>query len=275
MKIIITDAFRYIWQMLSGFRVSHERALANLRQKDVEPFLGSSQSLRVLDLANGQLRPQYAILKAIGHKVYGIDLVNRPPKKWRDFAYRGARQLYRWRLGLLAKTTADQTLVCSQVSPLPFAANCFDLVTSVAAFEHFLDVPGAVAELHRVLRPAGLAWVLIHLFTSPSGAHNLTLTEVPLRTIPKGVDPWDHLRKRKLPIRVSLNEWRRDQHLEAFARRFEILKHYCAIREGEEFLTPEVQGALAQYDRNELTCGAYVVVARKKAPPIFPESGKS
>lgn len=249
--------------------------MANLRQKDIEPFLGPSQSLRVLDLANGQLRPQYTILKAIGHKVYGIDLVNRRSKKWMDLAYRGARQIYRWKLGLPAKITADQTLVCGQVSHLPFPAHCFDLVTSVAAFEHFLDVPGAVAELHRVLRPTGLAWVLIHLFTSPSGAHNLALTEVPLRTVPKGVDPWDHLRKRKLPIRVCLNEWRRDQYLEAFARHFKILKHYCALREGEEFLNRQIEAELSTYDRDELTCGSYVIVARKKAAPIFPESVKS
>jgi hypothetical protein len=133
----------------------------------------------------------------------------------------------------------------------------------VAAFEHFAHVPGTVAELHRVLRPSGLAWVAIHLFTSPSGGHNFRLTEIPLRTIPPGVEAWDHLRKRRLPFSVPLNEWRIGQYVAAFSRHFEILKNYCAMREGEELLTPAIAAELSNYSREELTCGAYVIVARK------------
>lgn len=38
---------------------------------------------------------------------------------------------------------------------LPFAADSFDLVFCVDAFEHFPNGPGAVAEFRRVLRPGG------------------------------------------------------------------------------------------------------------------------
>jgi hypothetical protein len=81
--------------------------------------------------------------------------------------------------------------------------------------------------------------------------------------LPDGVEAWDHLRKRRLPLDVPLNEWRQKQYLEAFARHFDIVKHYCAMREGEHLLTPDIERELSGYSREELTCGAYVIVARK------------
>jgi ubiquinone/menaquinone biosynthesis C-methylase UbiE len=259
----LLDYPRYAWQLLNGSRSSGEREIAAMRQQDIAAYLDIRRPLQILDLANGRLRPQYALLKAAGHQVYGIDLANRPQLSRINIAYQVARQLYTWRLGLQNEPLADQTLVCGDVGVLPFPKNRFDLVTSVAAFEHFLDVPTVVTELHRVLRPGGLAWVAIHIFTSPSGGHNLSFTEIPLRHVPEGVDPWDHLRKRRLPFSVPLNEWRKDQYLAVFARHFEIIKHYCVTREGEELLTPEIAAELAAYSRDELTCGAYAIVARK------------
>lgn len=235
---LMWDYLSYAWQLLNGFRARHERAIATARQRDVAPYLDTDRPLRVLDLANGRLRPQYMLLQATGHRVYGIDLANGPQRGWIDLAYRVARRLYAWKLSVSPETAARRTLVCGDVGYLPFRDGSFDLVTSVAAFEHFLHVPRVVRELARVVRPGGLVWVRIHLFTSPSGGHNTRFTEIPLRTLPTGIEPWDHLRQRRLPFPVPLNEWRRDQYLEAFARHFEILKHYCALREGEEWLTP-------------------------------------
>lgn len=257
----VTDYTRYVWQMFSGFRTSHEQAIASQRERDLAPYLDLRRPQRILDLANGRLRPQYALLKAAGHAVYGIDWVNRPRTSRTDLAYGVARQLYKRRLHL--PVDGDRTLVCGDVGRLPFPDGFFDLATSVAAFEHFLDVPRVVAELYRVIRPGGLVWVSIHLFTSPSGGHNVSFTEIPLRHIPAGVEPWDHLRKRRLPFTVPLNEWRSSQYLEAFARHFHVLNHHCILREGEEFLTPELARELDAYSHDELTCASYVIVARK------------
>ena len=44
-------------------------------------------------------------------------------------------------------------------SDLPFAAESFDLVYCRAAFKNFADPARAIAEMHRVLRPGGLALV--------------------------------------------------------------------------------------------------------------------
>ncbi len=253
----------YAWQLLNGSRFIHEKTLADMRQQDIAGYFEAEESLSVLDLANGNLRPQYILLKASGHHVYGIDIVNRPDLSCIDAVYRLARWLYRQRVDLPSLPASRQTLVCGDVTSLPFRNDSFDLVTSVAAFEHFLKVPAVVAEIARVVRPGGLVWACIHLFSSPSGGHNVSLTEIPLRTIPTGVDPWDHLRQRRLPFHVPLNEWRKDQYLETFAHHFAILKHYCAMREGEKFLTSQVEKELFAYSRDELTCGAYVILGRK------------
>jgi hypothetical protein len=63
---------------------------------------------------------------------------------------------------------------------------------------------------------------------------------------------------------VPLNEWRRHQYLEAIAKHFKVLKHYCAMREGENLLSPEIQAEISGYSPDELTCGAYVIIAQKR-----------
>lgn len=259
----IADYPRYAFQLLRGDRTQGERSAVEARWRDVGPYLDITRPLRVLDLGNGRLRPQYTLLRAAGHQVYGVDLVNRPQRSTINAAYKVARRLYAWRLGVPAAAAAGETLVCSDVGRLPFPDGYFDLTISMAAFEHFLDVPRVVAEVARVLRPGGVAWICLHLFTCPSGGHNVSFTESPLRHVPPGVDAWDHLRQRKLPFTVPLNEWRQHQYLEAFGQELQVLTHYCVTREGEEMLTPEIEAELAGYTRDELTCGALVIMARK------------
>ncbi|GAB4112294.1 MAG: hypothetical protein OHK0050_13350 [Roseiflexaceae bacterium] len=259
----LTDYPRFAWQLLSGWRSEGERRQFLRLQQDVAPYLDMSQPRAILDLANGRLRPQYTLMRAAGHRVVGVDFANRPTRSPINLAYSVARRAYTWRLGLPASAMAATHLLMADVGRLPFADHHFDLVSSAAAFEHFLEVPRVVAELKRVLRPGGVIWTSIHLFSSPSGGHNLSFTEFPIRSIPEGVDAWDHLRKRRLPFRVPLNEWRAEQFLDCFAEHFEVITSYCAAREGEALLTPAIEQELAGYSRDELTCAAFVIVARK------------
>jgi SAM-dependent methyltransferase len=258
------DYTRFGWQLLNGFRMQHERWIADLRSSDMAPFLNGNHTPTVLDLANGQLRPQYSILRMQGCRVYGIDRVNQAKPALQNNAYKIARWLYTRNLRS-KDSCADDALICGDVSMLPFRGKSFDVVTSVAAFEHFLEVEMVLDEVDRVMRPGGLVWVLVHLFSSPSGGHNVSLSEIPLRTLPRGVDPWDHLRQRRLSFHVPLNQWRKHEYLREFEKRFEVLKQYCAMREGEHLLTPIIESELSEFTRDELTCGAYVIVARKPA----------
>ncbi len=263
MKIHPIDYLRYIVQMLDGSRAKIEWEIAARRERDIGPYSRGISRLRILDLANGSLQPQYTLLKAAGHRVCGIDLLNRPQLDLTSLAYRIARRIFIWKISVPARALKPRSLVCGTVTDLPFRNESFDLVTSIAAFEHFLDVPAVVAEVHRVLRPGGLAWIGIHLFTSLSGGHSFNLSEVPLRTIPSGIEAWDHLRSRRMKFRVPLNGWRREQYVELFASRFKIRNQYCVLREGEEFLTPAIEAELKDYSRDELTCRSCIILAEK------------
>lgn len=251
-------------QLLTGIRTRAERFIAEERFRDIHGLidLDPNSKLRVLDLANGALRPQFSLLLEGGHDVYGIDLINEPTFSIKSLAYRFARSLYRMHLNLESSKYVSR-LICGNVGDLPFSNDTFDLISSVAAFEHFLDVPRVIKEMCRVLRSGGIAWIRIHPFTCLSGGHNLSFTEIPIRVIPNWIDPWDHLRHRKLPITVPLNEWRIHQFYDAFAQKFEILKAYCALREGEDLLTKEHEELLSSYSRDELTCATYVILVRK------------
>jgi SAM-dependent methyltransferase len=257
------DYLIYLKNLLVGQLTTTEKRITHLRHGDVSPYLDLNSCLKILDLANGRLRPQYYLLKTAGHNVTGIDLANDPRTGKIDFAYNIARWLFNRHVPQQNRRMSPDSLVCGDVAHLPFADDYFDLVTSVAAFEHFLDVPAVVSELKRVLRPGGILWVGIHIFTSPSGGHYLGFTEIPLRNIPPGVDPWDHLRKKRFPPLVPLNQWRLSQYLDVFSENFEILKHYCITREGEHLLTPEIESELSDYSRAELTNRTTIIIARK------------
>lgn len=180
----IRDYPRYAYQLLTGIRARMEPEATASRWRDVAPYPERQGPLDILDVGNGRLRPQYAILRGAGHCVTGVDFVNRPQLTWRNGAYHVMRQVYAVQLGLPRDAMAPRALVGADVGRLPFQDATFDLARSIAAFEHFLDVPSVVAELQRVLRPGGIVWLVVHLFTSPSGGHNLSFTEYPLRTIP-------------------------------------------------------------------------------------------
>lgn len=88
--------------------------------------------------------------------------------------------------------------------------------------------------------------------------------ELPIRKISRGIDPWDHLRDRRLLFHVPLNEWRIHQFLDIFSDHFEILNHYCAIKEGEHIPTANIKAELSDYSTEELTCRTYVMVAQER-----------
>jgi SAM-dependent methyltransferase len=263
MNFSLSDLYRFGSHILTGFRYQREIDLASYREQDISPIFINRKNLKVLDLANGQLQPQSIILRSQGHTTIGIDLINCPKRGIQELGYKLARIFFSKQVGNSTNIEAKTSIVCGNVKKMPFKNNSFDLITSVAAFEHFLDVNSVLQEAHSVLKVGGIIWVEIHLFTSISGGHNFKIMELPIRSIPKGIDAWDHLRSRKLPFRVPLNEWRMHQYDEAFSKYFSILKSYSIYPNGIQFLTQSVREELSDYSIKELTSGGYVIVGQK------------
>lgn len=147
-------------------------------------------------------------------------------------------------------------------SSLEFPEVHFDYMFSNAVFEHVKDIDRTCSEIARVLKPGGISSVVVHLFPSLSGGHNLEWhnpDEKPSKTVP----PWDHLRQNLFPTHVYLNRLRERDYLSVFRKYFSIIDIESKY-EGERFLTEEILGGLTDFSRGELLKRTIRVVMKKK-----------
>ena len=101
---------------------------------------------------NGWLRT----CKTVGRKIVGID--------------RRMRVTLASALGLRAMP--QLRVLQMDARRMELADNQFDVVFSRAVFEHLPDPAEVISEIRRVLKPGGVMFVALHLFTSDSGCHD-------------------------------------------------------------------------------------------------------
>jgi ubiquinone/menaquinone biosynthesis C-methylase UbiE len=145
------------------------------------------------------------------------------------------------------------------IEDLKFAENTYDIIVSIAVFEHIKNLQKAVSELHRVLKKGGFAYIVIHMYPSFSGNHyNL------YRSINK-IPPWDHLRSQKRPVPVYLNKGNRNDYIQIISEKFKIINIKLTAEDNiaEKLLTPELLGELSNYTKEELLTKAICVVCKK------------
>jgi SAM-dependent methyltransferase len=172
---------------------------------------------------------------------------------------------------------------------LPFAENSFDLVVSIATFEHLPDPRRAFAEIKRVLRPSGHAYVQAGpLYHSPFGHHMFGYFDefpwIHLRKTPEEIAAYaadkgvaariEHDHGRPVaqyvldmlnPVHINglmlpaygLDELQANPHLTILAKN--------VSREGENLLTRRIQSELAQFKANILTEHGFEVLFSKVA----------
>lgn len=152
---------------------------------------------------------------------------------------------------------------CMSAYEMDFADAEFDYVYSNAVFEHIDNPEEAVKEVHRVMKPGGVASIGIHLYPSISGGHNLEWHD-PDNDPSKTVPPWDHLRQNLHPTHVYLNKCRERDYVELVGRYFTVVDSRSRY-EGKQLLTPEVVAELPDYTEDELLKRSVRYILRKES----------
>jgi len=148
-------------------------------------------------------------------------------------------------------------------SQIAFPDETFDFIYSIWVFEHIEDVPAAVREVNRVLKPSGAAAVFIHLFPSLSGGHNLAWL-APGEHQPRYIPAWDHLLDNRYPANFYLNRLRLEDFRKIFYQHLNVLDE-DTFEEGDDQLTPERLENLTKkgYTRQDLLTRSVTFICRK------------
>jgi SAM-dependent methyltransferase len=240
---------------------------------------------KILDVGCGQTVTQMALFTVDGAEVTGIDIevptytmnlkkfvqvikingVERAVKSLLRHLFFDGRFFKELSLHYGKTVSFDHLDIrLMSAADLSFPDNCFDFIYSAWAFEHIDNVPAAVQEVNRVLKPTGIAWIGVHLFPSLSGGHHLDWIwpdENPSDKVP----PWDHLLDNRYPVNTYLNKLRLGQYREIFHKHMAVLD--CGVTyEGEQFLTSELEETLQHqgYTREDLLTRTATFLCRKK-----------
>jgi SAM-dependent methyltransferase len=250
--------------------------LERLRRDEarVAELLGPVEGRRILVIGPGQLLRE-ARYFALRNEVTAVDLDviarDRHPVDYlrmlrRNGAGRVAKTLGRkllgsdrahlaaWRRALGVSALRAPSLVVGDICDGPPEEGAFDAVLSWSVFQHLPDPAPALRSACRALRPGGVLYTGIHLYTSNTGHHDIRAFTGGRAALP----PWGHLRGAvRSQVRPSafLNEWRLGDWRELFQRLAPGCDEFQE-RYGEEELcrrlTPALRGELADYTDEEL-----------------------
>lgn len=247
----------------------------------LQSHVGELKNKVVLDIGCGRFFPTTLLLHSSGSRAIGIDTayigLNTAFAKrwWRSWVTGGfygfAREVFldlsrgRQRYYRALQDLADFPLVFEgldirvmNAEKLELPDSSIDVGVSIDVFEHIAAVDKAAAELNRVLKPGGTAYLRIHLFSSISGGHH------PQWADPEKVPPWAHLRGKADSIPVSLNRLRKAEYLSLFEQRLDVTEVLEIDRGiGRHLLTPAIRSELAQYSDDELLTKSIGLVVRK------------
>lgn len=248
------------------------------------------EGLRILEIGPGQglERARYFGIK---NEVVGIDLDVIPVEKSAASYYQVLRQNG---AGRLIKTLGRKMLVerangIAWSNAVGFSAmkmpeiiqgdicGClpelspFDLIMSWSVFEHLTDPEKALENVIQLLKPGGIFYLSIHLYTSFNGHHDIRAFTGQGEKLPL----WGHLRARTsgdIHPSAYLNQWRLCQWRDLFQK---LAPGYEEFLEGDDCrvvygakLTPDIRAELKEYSDEELYTVNAVYCLRK---PIRPD----
>jgi SAM-dependent methyltransferase len=244
------------------------------------------RGLDVLDIGGGDRAPLSLLFASDGARVTSLDMLpvafgwrrpsmwwgvakaNGPARAFRAVARDAVHTVRYWRH--LKRRTGRQSLAFGQIrlvrgdaAQLPFPDASFDVVVSSAVWEHLSDVQRASDEVSRVLRPSGVAVILIALFPALQGGHHAEWHSVEPTSM-RSIRPWDHLYPDRKPLPTYLNEWRESQYREAMERSLDVVEWEDGELRGADLLTDAVRADLSQFSQRDLVLSWLTAWARRR-----------
>jgi SAM-dependent methyltransferase len=185
--------------------------------------------------------------KTIARKVLGQDRAFR-----KEFARRIGRKPRLPRVRQMDATRMD------------YPDNHFDVVYSFSVFEHLPNPKAVLKDMSRVLKPGGVAYTNLHLFTSDSGCHDIRI----IINNRANIAFWPHLRpahEHEYQAFAYLNKIRLEPWREIFTS---VMPGSEFDSERDENLRPELEkiragGELADYSDDELLTRNFIAAWRK------------
>ena len=151
----------------------------------------------------------------------------------------------------------------------PFEANYFDRIYSFYVFEHVEHPHAALAELYRVMKPGGLAWIAANLHRGPMASHRYKDVLFPFPHLLFGDDVFrEFYRRRGKPAegaawvnRLTWAEYEDHFRRIGFATR---AVHFRETPIDEDFYR-RFESVLGRYPRSDLARDFFEVVLEKPA----------
>ena len=254
---------------------------------------------RILDIGPGQ-KVRQMVYFAMTNEVTGIDLdVIRLDYSIADYMrmmrengpIRTAKTFGRKMLGIDRKFQAEMRkqmgvtrsanidLRQMDATVMDFEDATFDFVYSFSVFEHLPDPPAVLKEVTRVLKPGGVAYISLHLFTADNGCHDTRIFCGNREELPY----WPHLRpdsKSLVRCNAYLNEIRLDDWRNIYRAEWPGVDFIAEQYRDDEkvMLSEELQkarsaGDLTGYNDDELMTVDLVAIWQK--PGVVNESDVS
>ena len=278
---------RRVWREAITDADHHYDLYLRWREHLAQLGMADVRGREVLDIGTGDRAPMSLLFATAGARVTSLDTLpiefgwRRPLMWWRVAKTEGSRRaivaatrdvLHTFRYWRHLKTRAGQslpfsdiTLVRGDAAHLPNRDSSFDLVVSSAVWEHLPDVAGATREVDRVLRPNGIAAILIALFPGIRGGHHAEWHTANPGTH-REIRPWDHLYPNRVPLPLYLNGWRESQYRTVLGSSLAVIEWEDGEMEGRDYLTERVSRELSEFSERDLLLSWITVWATRRDP---------
>lgn len=244
---------------------AHHQVMTRLQQAGIDVA-----DSRLLTVGGGTIMPDAALFGGKNVRVTAVDSVVPPkfiPADGVKAKFRRAKLNGAWKSATAEyyHTLAGESGIkpgWKTVSAIPADAAAIPLLNATADavicrdfLPHFPDVPGALAEISRILAPNGVLVAEIVPFTALNGAGNAH---------PEST-PWAHLQNDAVPTSKWANRWRLSQYQAALVEHFEIVDwHIEKDSRAAQLLSPKLANLLEIYSPEELTAARVWVIALKR-----------